>query len=91
MLNINTGDNVTQKEIVEHEWEVENFEKQAAHQLQMKELDIQASKLEARITSWFSLPRYLLSIPVRILFVIPLCLYVLKRQEIPAEFWKLLK
>lgn len=82
---------ITPREIVSHEWEVEMFDKQAEHAVRIKELDIQAAKLEARISSWFRIPLYIFSLPVKLLAIIPLCIYAVRRTEVPQELWNLLK
>ena len=90
-LGNNFRDEITQRQFTEHEWEVDMFERQANLQLKLKELDIEASKLEAKIVSWFRIPLVLITLPVRILFVIPFCIYVAKGKDIPEQFWALLR
>ena len=91
MLNSNRLENITPREYEEHQWEVDMFDKQAAHAIKMKELDIQASKLEAKISSWFKVPLYLLMLPVRVLLVIPLCIYAAKKEAVPEALWALFR
>lgn len=90
-LNFNQPEQMTSREFTEHEWEKEMFELQATHAVKIKELDIQAAKLKAKITSWFRIPIYIISLPVRILFIVPFCIYVIRGQEIPQEFWELIR
>lgn len=74
------------------EYELMNHEKQQLelqmnHAVHMKNLDIEQQKLEAKWTAWLRLPYVLLTLPVRVLFVIPLTVYAITHQEIP-EFYK---
>lgn len=92
-MGISNGfrETITPREYELHQWEVDMFEKQAAHAVQLKELDIQAAKLEAKISSWFKVPLYLLMLPVRVLLVIPLCIYAARKHEVPEALWALFR
>lgn len=90
-MNFENSSEMTSRDYTQHEWEVQEFEMQAKHQIQLKQLDIQASKLEAKITSWFRLPLTVITLPVRILFIIPLSIYAAKGKEVPEEFWRFLR
>lgn len=62
-----------------------------AHGVRIKELDIEAAKLEAKIQSWFKIPLTILRLPLFVLFVIPLTVYAIKGKDVPPEYWALLR
>ena len=83
-------------ELSPREWATMNYDKemyelQADHAVKIKELDIQASKLEAKITSWFKIPLAILKLPLYVLMVIPLTVYAVRGQEVPEQMWTLLR
>ena len=90
-LNFTQNQDISSREITEHDWEVDMFERQAAHSIKIKELDIEAAKLEARVSAWFRLPLYLLKLPVLLLCIIPLTVYAARKQEVPEQLWALLR
>lgn len=83
-------DTLTTREIQDREYEKEAWDKQAAHQLRLKDKEIEVMKLEAKWSAWIKLPLLLITLPVRLLLVIPLSIYAAKGKEVPAEYWKLL-
>lgn len=70
-----------------HEWEMEVLGAQMDHAKQMKLLEIEVLKTEARIVSWFKIPLVIITLPVRVLLVVPLSIYAITHQEVP-EFYK---
>lgn len=90
-MPIQTSSTLTPREYETMNYEKEMWEKQAAHAIEIKKLDIEASKLEAKITAWFKIPLAILRLPLYILFVIPLSIYAITKQPIPEEYWHLLK
>lgn len=87
----NFREQLTPREYELYNQQKEMFELQAAHNVQIKQLDIEAAKLEAKITSWFKIPLAIIRLPLFILLVIPLSIYAGRKQEVPAELWRLLK
>lgn len=84
------------EELTPREWaewnnQKEMWELQAAHEIQVKKLEIEVQKLEARWSVWLKIPLVILSLPVRVLLIIPLSIYAAKKQEVPQEIWKLLR
>ena len=57
------------------------------HAVTIKRLDIQVSMLEAKWASWFALPKYIIKLPVLILFGIAYIASVIMKVTLPKEFW----
>lgn len=87
----NQRSEITAREYETWAHEKEMWTLQAEHLERIKQLDIEAAKLEARIVSWFKIPLTIIKLPLLILLVIPLSIYAARKQEVPAEYWKLLK
>lgn len=85
-----TSTTLTPREVQTQQYDKEILERQMAHAVQMKQLEIEVQKLEAKWSSWIKLPLVLITLPVRILMVIPLTVYALKKQEVPEAYWKFL-
>lgn len=90
-MAIVSRETLTPREYEEMAFQREMTEKAQIHAIQIKELDNEAAKLEAKITSWFKLPLTLLKLPLYLLLVIPLSIYAARKQEVPAEYWRILK
>jgi hypothetical protein len=88
---IQTSEQLTPREYETMNYEKEMYELQAAHAVKIKELDIQAAKLEAKISSWFRLPVTIVKLPLFLLMVVPLTAYAVKGKKVPAEYWTLLR
>lgn len=71
--------------------EKEMWEKQATHSLEIKRLDIEAAKLEAKISAWFKLPLVIVKLPLLMLLIIPLSIYAARKQEVPENLWGILR
>lgn len=83
------------EELSPREWAQFNNEKQIlemqmAHTKEMKLLDLEVTRLEAKFNSWLKLPMVIITLPVRILFMIPLSIYAATKQEVPEFYKKLL-
>lgn len=92
---------MTPRESLQHSWEVENFEKQAAHAIQMKEMElaikrednqakIELKRLEAKWSSWLRLPSLIIRLPLYVILGIAYCISVAKKYEPSKRFWDLL-
>lgn len=90
-MAFNTPENITQREIVEFEQTKEMFDKQAGLQIRLKELEIEALKLESKITAWFTLPVKIIKLPVYLLFGVGYIIHSVKKTEPSESFWKFLK
>lgn len=65
----------------------EEFEMQSAHSKEMKQLELEIEKLEAKWSSWLKIPITIVKLPVLILFAIAYICSVFMKQEMPEEFW----
>ena len=81
------AEQISPREYSTWQHEIEMFNLQADHTARMKDKEIEVQKLEAKWASWIRIPLVLITLPVRILFVIPLTVYAVTRQEVP-EFYQ---
>lgn len=86
-MAVYNNEQITPREYAAWEHEKEVWRAQADHQYNMKQLEVKVLETEAKITSWFKIPLVILTLPVRILFVIPLTVYAVTHQEVP-EFYQ---
>lgn len=87
-MPIQTSSTLTPREYELQQYEKQMLELQMAHTIQVKQLEIELQKLEAKWSAWIKLPMVLLTLPVRILFVIPLSIYAITKQEVPEFYHK---
>lgn len=85
------SEHLTPREVQELQYEKEAWERQAEHQLRMKDKEIEVMKLEAKWGTWIKLPLVIITLPVRILFVIPLSIYAVTKQEVPEFYQRFFK
>lgn len=83
------------EELSPREWaEFENskkmFEIQATHSKEMKLLELEIQKLEIKWATWIRIPIVIITLPVRVLAIIPLSIYAATKQEVPEFYKKLL-
>lgn len=101
-MAIQQAGEVSPREHLLHEWETEIFEKQAAHAIKMKEMEleikrednqakIELKKLESKWASWLRLPGLLIRLPYLILFGFAYIVAAFKKYEPPKKFWDLLQ
>jgi hypothetical protein len=92
---------MTPRESLAHEWEKEIWEKQAAHEITMKQLElaikradneakIELKKLEAKWASWLRLPSMIIKLPLYPLLGIAYIVAIAKKYEPSKRFWDLL-
>lgn len=86
-----TAETLSTREIQEREYEKQAWEAQAEHQLRLKDKEIEVMKLEAKWASWIKIPVIIITLPVRILFVIPLSIYAATKQEVPEFYQRFFK
>ena len=86
-----TTEELTPREWAQYNNEKEMLELQMTHAKDMKRLELEIDILEAKWASWLRIPLTIITLPVRILFVIPICIYAVTKQEIPQEVWKFLR
>lgn len=72
-------------------YEREMFDKQTAFQLEVKKLELEVAKIEAKWASWLKLPSQIIKLPLYILLGIAYIVSMITKKEVPKEFWNLLK
>lgn len=82
---------LTRREVQLQEFEKEMFDKQANHAVDMKKLNLEVAKIEARWSSWLKIPITIVKLPVFIVLGIGFCIAVAKNKELPDKFWDYLK
>lgn len=84
------------EELSPREWAEYNNQKvmielQMAHAKEMKVLELEVTRLEAKWSSWLKLPVTIIKLPVYVLFGIAFCIAQITKQEMPEQFWRLLR
>lgn len=90
-MAIQQREDISPREQIIHEWEREDFKLQSEHAVNIKKLDIEATKLDSKITAWFKLPIRLLYLPVSLFLVLVLVIYAIRGKEPPQSLVELLK
>lgn len=85
-MAMQSSNQLTMREIQQMEYDKQMWEAQAAHQLALKQLEVRALEMESKWTSWFKIPLTIITLPVRVLMVIPMTVYAVTHQEVP-EFY----
>ena len=86
-----SNENITSREYEEWQHDKEVWEATAAHQVRLKEMDIELAKLEAKWASWLKIPKLIILLPVYVVFGLAFCIAQITKQEMPEQFWNLLK
>jgi hypothetical protein len=81
----NQREEVTPREWATMNHEKEMFDKQVAHQQRIKELDIEARKIEARWSSLLRIPVLFLKLPVALAVSLVLGVYAIRGLEPPES------
>lgn len=90
-MPIQNSSTLSPREYEQMNYEKEMLDKQMTHAREMKVLDLELQKLEAKWSAWIKLPLIVLTLPVRILFVIPLSIYAITKQEVPEFYYRWLR
>ena len=101
-MSIYENPELTPREHMLMEHEAEQARLAREHSLALKQLEIQLTreknqaaielkKLEAKWSSWLRLPALILKLPVLFLLGISYICAVLRKSEIPKEFWNIIK
>lgn len=85
------NDQITPREYETWQHEREMLELQMNHAKEMKLLEVEVEKLEARWSSLLKIPVMILMLPVRILFAFGYIVHAIKSSEPSESFWKLIK
>lgn len=80
-------DRMTSREYEIFNQRKEMFELEAQHAIQMKELEIEVQKIEAKWSSLLRLPVLIITLPVRVLFGIAYIVAVARKTELGQNFW----
>lgn len=72
-------------------YEREMFDKQTAFQLEVKKLELEVAKIEAKWASWLKLPSQIIKLPLYVLLGIAYIVSMITKKEVPPAFWDLLK
>lgn len=99
---VNDTVQMSPREVAEHDWAVEQFDKQAAHAITIKNLEleilreknqaeIKLRELESKWKTWLKLPKLIVLLPVYMLFGIAYIFAVCFKYQPPKPFWKLLE
>lgn len=79
---------LTPKETQQMEYEERIFDKQTEYNLEAKRMELEIAKIEAQWSSWLSLPKTIIKLPVYILFAIAYIITVSLKKEPSESFWK---
>ena len=82
---------MTGREYEQHQWDVEERERTIAFQLQLKQMDIELAKVEARWSTWLRLPVLLIKLPVMLVLAFGYCVGIVIKKEPPEQFWKFMR
>lgn len=69
----------------------EFFELQAQHELAVKEKELEVMRLEAKWSSWMKIPLTIVTLPIKLLLVVPISISLLTKKEIPDNLISLMK
>lgn len=86
-----SSESLTPREYEEYQQSKEMWELGAAHAKEMKQLDIELAKLEAKWSSWLRIPKYIILMPVYFVFGIAYIVAQKYDKELPEQYWKLFK
>ena len=89
-MSIVNNHEVTPRESIQHDWDVDMFRLQAEHATTMKRLEIEQLKVEARWNSWLKLPAMIIRLPVWCILSIGYIISSIRNKNPDNNFWKLL-
>lgn len=100
-MSIINNDQLTPREITEHDWRLDEFAKQTAHARSMKLLElevlreqnsaeIQLKTLELKWATWLRIPILILKLPLYLILGIAYIVSMVTKKEMPKRFWDLL-
>ena len=75
------------------EWEQEKIatEMGFSHAKDIKAMELEVAKLEAKWSSWLKLPRLIVLLPVSMIMAIGFCISMVRDKEVPEDYWKFLR
>jgi len=84
-------DELTAREYEQYQQEKEMFELQAAHQVRLKEKDLELAKLEVKWSSWLRIPITIIKLPVLAIMACSYFVHVIRKSEPSEAFWRFLR
>lgn len=90
-LTNNYRTTMTAREYEEWNQRKEFFELQAQHELAVKEKELEVMRLEAKWSSWMKIPLTIVTLPIKLLLVVPISISLLTKKEIPDNLISLMK
>lgn len=88
---IERSETLSPREWSEHNNAKEILEMQLDHAKAIKAMDVEVAKLEAKWSSWLTIPVTIITLPVRVLSLLPLTVYAITRQDVPEFYHRLFK
>ena len=87
-MPIQSSEQLTPREWAQYNNEKEMWELQRAHAVEMKQLEIEVMKLEAKWRAWIKLPVIIITLPVRVIMAVAYCIAVARKTELGDSFWQ---
>lgn len=84
-------DELTAREFEQYQQEKEMFELQSAHQLRLKEKDLELARLEAKWATWLRIPVTIIKLPVLVIMALSIPISLLTKRDLPENFWKFMR
>lgn len=82
---------LTPRESLLMQHETEENEKARTFEVEMKKLDLEFQKLEARWKSWLRIPMAIVKLPVGIVLAVGYVIAVARGKDVSQNFWDFLK
>ena len=74
-----------------YEHDIEKAKLQIQMQMAINEADVKIKELESRWESWIALPRYVIKLPVLLLFGLAYIAHAIRGTKPTPQFWEFLK
>lgn len=85
-----TNEQMTPREHLEHEWYAEEARLTREYGLNMKRLELEEMKLEAKWNTWLKIPITIIKLPVYTILALGIIVAYVRKHEPSENFWKLL-
>lgn len=84
-------DEISPREWAEWNHDKEVWEAQAAHQVHLKQLELDLARLEAKWSSWLRIPVTIIKLPILLVMSLAYCLSIGFGRELPEDFWRFMR
>ena len=74
-----------------YEHDIEKSKLQIQMQMTLNEGELELKKLEAKWASWIALPKYIIKLPVLVVFGFAYIAHAIKGSKPSREFWEFIK